>query len=95
MINASKTTITMEKGTQNVIKRSLISAKQSFALEVGVVVGVACFFLNFIFCSFTALKHGSQSWNIERNDVKLTCDYRHKGFILINVLITFIYVVFY
>lgn len=64
-INASKTTITIEKGTQYVKERSLISAKQSFASDVGVVVRVsvevACFFLNFIFCSFTALKHGSQS----------------------------------
>lgn len=65
MINANKTTITMVKGTQNVIKRSFISAKQSFASEVGVAN----------FCNFTASKHGSQSWNIERNDVKLTCDY--------------------
>lgn len=90
MINASKPTITiMVKHPQNVFKRSFISAKQSFASEVRVV----CFFLNFNFCSFTASKHGSQSWNIERNDVKLTCDNRHIGFILINVLIIFIYVI--
>lgn len=77
MISASKTKPTMEKDTQFIKERTFINAQRSFASEVGFVIGVsvsgevACFFLNFIFCSFTALKtwitelkHRQKRWKV-------------------------------